>query len=430
MRSTSGLLSASWWQDHHEALLTAAPLVVMVITGYPTRRVGWQWELILIALAWLPLIVRNRWPVLVLVFVAAVDTISIGVAGHAHPPASVVPVSTMLALYTVSVRFPARRAWSIAAAVGALQFVVAVTTKLALTQDFLYLNWVLVATIGGQLVRERRIKLAAADRRAVEAERGKEAEAARRVIAERMRIARELHDVLAHHIEQARQLLQRVGDERLAAPAWVDRHAQGDLDRAGHLGEQLRRAARVDRHADAGAACVDQAGRVGEVRRRLRVEGDGVRAGADEVRRVALRALDHQMHLEHPARLAHPLRERLDDHRPDRDGRHEVPVHHVHVDHPRAGREHLADLLAQATEVGRQDRRHDLHGADQLACTAHRCGRADPAWGVRHTACSIVSPQLLHFSTALVDILTIVECSPQLGHTELSSKRCRQFTQR
>jgi len=39
---------------------------------------------------------------------------------------------------------------------------------------------------------------------------------------------------------------------------------------------------------------------------------------------------------------------------------------------------------------------------------------------------SIESPQLLHFITALEDILTMVECSPQLGHTEVSSKRCRQ----
>ena len=84
--------------------------------------------------------------------------------------------------------------------VGTLQFVVAVTTKLALTQDLLYLNWVVVATIGGQLVRGRRTELAAADQRAVAAESSREAEAERRVIAERMRIARELHDVLAHHI--------------------------------------------------------------------------------------------------------------------------------------------------------------------------------------------------------------------------------------
>jgi hypothetical protein len=40
------------------------------------------------------------------------------------------------------------------------------------------------------------------------------------------------------------------------------------------------------------------------------------------------------------------------------------------------------------------------------------------------------SPQLLHLRIAVEDILTIVECSPQLGHTEVSSKRCRQYTQR
>ena len=31
---------------------------------------------------------------------------------------------------------------------------------------------------------------------------------------------------------------------------------------------------------------------------------------------------------------------------------------------------------------------------------------------------------------AVLDMRTMVECSPQFGHTEHSSKRCRQFTQR
>jgi signal transduction histidine kinase len=200
MKSTSRLLSASWWQGHHEALLTAAPLVIITINGYSSRRVGWQWELVLGALAWLPLVVRNRWPAVVLVVVAAVDTVSIGIAGHAHPPVAVVPASTMLALYTLSVRWQPRRAWGAAAVVGALQFGVAVTSQLTLGQDLLYFNWVVVATIAGELVQERRATLAAADQRAVAAERSKEAEAERRVVAERMRIAHELHDVLAHHI--------------------------------------------------------------------------------------------------------------------------------------------------------------------------------------------------------------------------------------
>jgi hypothetical protein len=36
----------------------------------------------------------------------------------------------------------------------------------------------------------------------------------------------------------------------------------------------------------------------------------------------------------------------------------------------------------------------------------------------------------LHFITAVEDIRTIVECAPQLGHTDVSSKRRRQKTQR
>jgi hypothetical protein len=36
----------------------------------------------------------------------------------------------------------------------------------------------------------------------------------------------------------------------------------------------------------------------------------------------------------------------------------------------------------------------------------------------------------LHFKIAVEDILTIVECSPQLGQTEVSSKRRKQYTQR
>jgi hypothetical protein len=43
-----------------------------------------------------------------------------------------------------------------------------------------------------------------------------------------------------------------------------------------------------------------------------------------------------------------------------------------------------------------------------------------------HIGVSIESPQLLHFIIAVEDMRTIVECSPQFGHTEESSKRCRQ----
>ena len=95
-----------------------------------------------------------------------------------------------------------------------------------------------------------------------------------------------------------------------------------------------------------------------------------------------------------------------------------MPVHHVHMDHARARVQHLPDLLAQPREVRGQDRGRHAHAAQQLRC------------GLAHIACSIESPQLLHFRIAVEDMRTIVECSPQFGHTEVSSKRCRQYTQR
>ena len=38
--------------------------------------------------------------------------------------------------------------------------------------------------------------------------------------------------------------------------------------------------------------------------------------------------------------------------------------------------------------------------------------------------------QWLHIATAVLDIRTIVECSPQFGQTDTSSKRLMQYTHR
>lgn len=61
------------------------------------------------------------------------------------------------------------------------------------------------ATIGivaavGDAVRSRRAYILAIEERAVRAEQSREEEARRRVVEERLRIARELHDVVAHHV--------------------------------------------------------------------------------------------------------------------------------------------------------------------------------------------------------------------------------------
>ncbi|MEV6976252.1 sensor histidine kinase [Kitasatospora sp. NPDC093806] len=65
------------------------------------------------------------------------------------------------------------------------------------------ISWVLLPGAFGDSVRNRRAHLAAIEERAERAERTREEEARRRVADERIRIARDLHDVVAHHIALA-----------------------------------------------------------------------------------------------------------------------------------------------------------------------------------------------------------------------------------
>ena len=62
------------------------------------------------------------------------------------------------------------------------------------------LAWVLVVLCAGEIVRYHRAYVAETRRRKSEAERTREEEFRRRAIEERLRIAREVHDVLAHQI--------------------------------------------------------------------------------------------------------------------------------------------------------------------------------------------------------------------------------------
>jgi signal transduction histidine kinase len=66
--------------------------------------------------------------------------------------------------------------------------------------SLLRLDFAIAATALGRTVRSRRENLAAARERVEHAERTREEEARRRVTEERVRIARDLHDVVAHHI--------------------------------------------------------------------------------------------------------------------------------------------------------------------------------------------------------------------------------------
>ena len=63
-----------------------------------------------------------------------------------------------------------------------------------------FAGWLVASLVLGETARSRRAYLEAVEQRALTAERGREGEARRRADEERIRIARELHDILAHRI--------------------------------------------------------------------------------------------------------------------------------------------------------------------------------------------------------------------------------------
>ena len=90
---------------------------------------------------------------------------------------------------------------------------------------------------------------------------------------------------------------------------------------------------------------------------------DPGRAGAGEVGNDAIHGLDHQVHVD--GRLDAVATQRPADRRPDGEIRHVVIVHYVEVNDVRARIQHRLHVLAQAREVGGQDRRRNerfMHG--------------------------------------------------------------------
>lgn len=145
------------------------------------------------------LVVRRRWPVpvwAVTVALAAVGTYLMqGPSGLALP--------ALVALYTVATSTSQGRALGFAAASAGILFLAQAVAGATTWRDpaiYMLPTWCFLASIVGVAVRDQRRIVAAAQERARAAEESREEEAQRRVADERLRIARELHDVVAHHI--------------------------------------------------------------------------------------------------------------------------------------------------------------------------------------------------------------------------------------
>ncbi|WP_329387891.1 sensor histidine kinase [Streptomyces sp. NBC_01716] len=144
------------------------------------------------ALAW-----RRRHPVAVLLVMVAVVA-----PYHAMDYSHAATTPAMLvALYTVSVTTPPLRAALIGVGMVCLTLTVMFAVDVDLGLKMLRTSgWIIAVVVIGMDVRVYRKYIAAVVERAERAERTREEEAARRVAEERLRIARDLHDLLAHSI--------------------------------------------------------------------------------------------------------------------------------------------------------------------------------------------------------------------------------------
>ncbi|MFB6782188.1 sensor histidine kinase [Streptomyces sp. NPDC056352] len=198
-----------WLRDHplaFDGALAGAVLVAMIVGSFTDpngpsfgTRTPEAGSVVLMVLAAAVLALRRRNPMAVL---AATGGLSIVEFVLVDPPAPVV-MSAVIALYTVAASTDRPTTWR----VGLLTMTVLAASAMVFGASPWYSQenlgvfaWTGMAGAAGDAVRSRRAFVDAIRERAERAERTREEEARRRVAEERLRIARDLHDVVAHHI--------------------------------------------------------------------------------------------------------------------------------------------------------------------------------------------------------------------------------------
>ncbi|MEU9621474.1 MULTISPECIES: histidine kinase [unclassified Streptomyces] len=201
-----------WLRDHPLALDSALALAVLAAMSigsfvHPRTPNGPTFgtrppevsSVCLMMLGAVALIWRRRNPMAVLAVTAGLTVVELV---RSDPPAPVV-MSTVIALYTVAARTDRPTTWRVG-----LLTMAALTAAAMLfgpapwysQENFGVFAWTGMAGAAGDAVRSRRAFVDAIRERAERAERTRDEEARRRVAEERLRIARDLHDVVAHHI--------------------------------------------------------------------------------------------------------------------------------------------------------------------------------------------------------------------------------------
>ncbi|MFF3063639.1 sensor histidine kinase [Oerskovia sp. NPDC057915] len=181
-------------------VVAIAVVVLFGVLPFPDEDFRTRGLLVLIALvpaAVMPL--RRRRPIVSL-GVSVVCTVAVALAGTMAPGAL---VAVMITAFSVANR--TRRTVGLAC-VGVAALVVFLVSAVPFDGEYFdpgatqFVTLVVLAGAMGDATRSRREALAAVTERAERAEQGRDEEARRRVVEERVRIARDLHDVVAHQI--------------------------------------------------------------------------------------------------------------------------------------------------------------------------------------------------------------------------------------
>ncbi|MHC3473307.1 sensor histidine kinase [Streptomyces sp. 7R007] len=177
------------------AALATAAVALALLTDPAHRPDALGWTLLLAA--HVPLVWRRRHPLAVLLATGALAMPYHALDNNHQAPTPVV----MTALYTVAVTSRPVRTALTGVLVLAVAFTVMLTVSAHQAVELLRVSgWVIAVLFCGVDVRYYRQYVAGIVERAERAERTREEEARRRVAEERLRIARDLHDLLAHSI--------------------------------------------------------------------------------------------------------------------------------------------------------------------------------------------------------------------------------------
>ena len=147
------------------------------------------------AVVYAALVALRRFP-LGTVAIAVIGSAVLMAGGMAYP---LTLPAVFCALYSVALGAGPGRTLAVGVTAKAALLSASLITHPGIT-GFVILLWAALAVTTGSASRSHRAYVAEVEKRARRAEQAREAEANRRVAEERMRIARELHDAVGHHV--------------------------------------------------------------------------------------------------------------------------------------------------------------------------------------------------------------------------------------